>query len=434
MKTRFLGKFWADQDGSATVMSLYMVLIGAVMTGLAIDFQKRQADKTHLQIAVDSVAHAALYSRETMSANEAKSNAVALLNNMLPRKNMQAAVTTADITFGTWDMENETFLANGGSRDAVRVYAGMTESRGNPTPNLILGAIGFSSFNVSAQSTYSTYYPPCFREGFVAEDVVDVQSNNFYGSGFCMHSNTYVSLNSNNTFEAGSIVSMPNLDDLDIPKSGFETNSGLSTALRSGSYRIRILDKLDNIVNGLLAGDPEYLPSGVNDVIGNSVSGTKLEPADFIPGRLYTQSCGGGGKVTFQPGTYQNLVYISNCEVKLSNGIIIEDSVFVTTNTSARSFNSPSGFQLGANDNCATGGGASLVTYGGVSIAADLEVYGGQIIASGDIDFAANANGMQGVSFVAGGSIDSTSNMSMGYCDGDGMEAAFQADYFRMVD
>jgi len=66
----------------------------------------------------------------------------------------------------------------------VRVYAGMTEARGNPTPNLILNAIGFKSFNVAAESIYSTYYPPCFREGFVAEQVVDVQSNNFYGSEF----------------------------------------------------------------------------------------------------------------------------------------------------------------------------------------------------------------------------------------------------------
>jgi len=433
MKKFSFKTFFSEEHGSATIMSLYMVLIGAVMTGLAIDFQKRQADKTHLQIAADSVAHGALYRRETVSAGQAKSDAVALLDRMLPRTNMQPAITTADITFGTWDAENETFLANGGSKDAVRVYAGMTEARGNPTPNLILNAIGFKSFNVAAESIYSTYYPPCFREGFVAEQVVDVQSNNFYGSGFCMHSNTYVSLNSNNTFEAGSIVSMPNLADLDIPKSGFDTNAGLDTALRSGSYRIRILDKLDDIVTGLRAGDPDYLPTGVYDVIGNQVTGTKVEPADMEPGRLYTQSCGGGGKLTFEPGTYSNIVHISNCEVKFSQGVIIEDSVIVTTNTSSRSFNSPSGFQLGANDSCATGGGASLITYGGVSVASDLQVYGGQIIAHGDIDFAANADGMEGVSFVAGGSIDSTSNMNMGYCDGDGMEAAYQADYFRMV-
>ncbi|MEP1199018.1 Tad domain-containing protein [Tateyamaria sp.] len=433
MKKVHFKAFLSDEDGSATVMSLYMVLIGAVMTGLAIDFQKRHADKTHLQIAADSVAHGALYSRETSAAGQAKSDALALLDKMLPRTNMGPAITTADITFGTWDVENETFLANEGSRDAVRVYAGMTEYRGNPTPNLILSAIGFKTFDVAAESIYSTYFPPCFLEGFVAEDVVDVQSNNFYGSGFCMHSNTYVSLNSNNTFEAGSIVSMPNLDDLDIPKSGFDKNAGLSTALRSGSYRIRILDKIDDIVNGLRLGNSDYLPSGIYSIVGNSVSGNKIEPADMEAGRLYTQSCGGGGKLTFESGTYSNIVHISNCEVKFSQGVIIQDSVIVTTSTSSRSFNSPSGFQLGANDNCAAGGGAALITYGGVSVASDLKVFGGQIIAQGDIDFAANANGMEGVSFVAGGSIDSTSNMSMGYCDGEGMEAAFQADYFRMV-
>jgi putative Tad-like protein involved in Flp pilus assembly len=434
MKRFSLKSFLSDESGSATIISLYMVGIGAVMTGLAIDFQKRHADSTHLQIAADSVAHGAIYSRETMPPDAAKANAIQLLDTMLPRTNMQAAITTADITFGDWDPVNETFTPNGGSKDAVRVYAGMTDQRGNPTPNLMLRIVGFSSFNVAADSVYSTYYPPCFREGFVAEDVVDVQSNNFYGSGFCMHSNTYVSLNSNNNFEAGSIVSMPNLDDLDIPRSGFETNEGLETALRSGSYRIRILDRLDTIVASLQAGNTEYLPAGVTDITGNTVSGTKLEPADFVSGKLYTQSCSGGGKVTFEPGTYSNIVYISDCEVKLSNGVIIEDSVFVTTNTGPRSFNSPSGFQLGADDACATGGGATLITYGGFDVAADLEVYGGQILALGDIKFAANADGMEGVSFVAGGTINSTSNMNMGYCAGDGMELAFQADYFRMVD
>lgn len=274
--------------------------------------------------------------------------------------------------------------------------------------------------------------PPCFREGFVAEDIVDVQSNNFYGSGFCMHSNSYVSLNSNNTFEAGSIVSMPNLADLDIPKSGFQRNDGLEAALRSGSYRIRILDRLDDILDGLRDGNMDYLPMGVYSLIANHVSKNKLTPADLAQGRLYTQQCS-GGKVTIEAGLYKDIVYISDCEVKFSQGVIIEDSVFVTTSRSAHSFNSPSGFQLGANDDCAIGGGASLITYGGVSIASGLEVYGGQIIALADIDFAANANGMQGVSFVSGGRIDSTSNMSMGYCNGAGMEAAFQADYFRMV-
>ncbi len=86
----------------------------------------------------------------------------------------------------------------------------------------MLRFVGFDVFNVSVESVYTTYYPPCFNEGFVAQEVVDIQSNNSYTDGFCIHSNTHVSLNQNNFFEPGTVVSMPSLDDLDMPTSGFE--------------------------------------------------------------------------------------------------------------------------------------------------------------------------------------------------------------------
>ena len=86
---------------------------------------------------------------------------------------------------------------------------------------------------------------------------------------------------------------------------------------------------------------------------------------------------------------------------------------------------------MGVDDDCGTGGGAQIVTWGGVRVAANLEMYGSQIIAAGPIDFAANAGGIQGASLVSGATIDGTSNMSFGFC-GTGMEDTFQAEYFRM--
>ena len=70
---------------------------------------------------------------------------------------------------------------------------------------------------------------------------------------------------------------------------------------------------------------------------------------------------------------------------------------------------------------------------GSVNFPANLSIYGSQIIALGDIDFEANANGVEGVSMVAGGQIDSTSNMAMGFCNGSGLENRFEAEYFRVV-
>jgi hypothetical protein len=354
-------------------------------------------------------------------------------SDVLPRPGMAQAITGADITFGRWDPETLTFVEDSGSKDAVRVYAGMTRERGNPTPNILLRIIGFDTFNVAADSIFTRYRPPCFREGFIADDVVNVQSNNFYGTGFCLHSNKYVSINNNNVFEAGSVVSMPDTNDLDMPQGGWESNIGLRAALREGRYRLRALRQLPDLIDGLANNDARYRPKYVTDAQIYYINKRRMTPDDFTPGATHIHTCN-GGKITLGEGNYTNVVFITDCEMKLENGAVMDESIFATRDTGARSVNSPQGFQIGRNDNCAEGGGSSVLTLGGVSVAAGLQSYNGQILAHGDIDFAAQAGGVQGTSFMTYGRIDSTSNMAMGFCNGRGQEELFAANYFRMAD
>lgn len=128
----------------------------------------------------------------------------------------------------------------------------------------------------------------------------------------------------------------------------------------------------------------------------------------------------------------QNTTIVTNCAIKFGQGTILENTVIATTNTGSKSIDSPSSLQIGRNDNCATGGGAQILTMGGVSLAADMRMYGGQIIAKNNVSFAANADGIEGGSIISGGEISGTSNTTMGFC-GDGMEDSFRADYFRLV-
>src|SRR5690606_4956976 len=99
------------------------------------------------------------------------------------------------------------------------------------------------------------------------------------------------------------------------------------------------------------------------------------------------------------------VVIVTDCDVKFSNGAALENSVLATTSTSAKSISAPSGLRLGADDSCAEGGGAQVLTLGGVDVAAGVEFYGGQIVAAADIAFTANADGIEGASLVAGGEI-----------------------------
>ncbi len=444
---RAIRHFARDDAGSGTLLSLFIVAIIIVMAGLAIDFNKAMADRTRLQVAADTAAHAALYSRETMPAAEARTKAINVIDMMLRDDLHGGAVTESDVEFGIWDNDTLTFTASENSLTAVRVFAAKTEERGNAARNLLLNIIGFDTFNVTTQSVYSTYYPPCFTEGFVADGLVDVQSNNSFSEGFCLHSNDHVSVNQDNYFQSGTVVSMPNLADLDMPQSGFEQNDGLEAALRAGIYRIRILNRLPQIIDGLWLGDTTSLPTAgrLQDdgtLIGSEhpidtyamPSALSVDPADFMVGVVNTMQCGGGGKVTMGPGVYQNIAFVSDCEVTFANGVQLEDTLVATTHTGAQSMKSPSGFTLGRNDNCAPGGGSILLTLGGFSVASSLNVFNGQIIALGNIEFAADADGIQGASFVAGGEISGTSNMSMGFCSGAGMENMYRASYFRMID
>ncbi len=432
--------FVKDEEGSATIMSVSFAMIFLVMGGLAVDFNKVISERTQLQIATDTAAHAALYTREDESVATAKTTAMNTITGMLPPHQFGTSpVMQSDVEFGTWDFAQNTFTANANSRSAVRVYSQMNASRDNASNTILLSMIGQDTFDVTVESIYSTYYPPCFTEGFVADGVVDIQSNNSFSDNFCIHSNSYVSLNQNNYFEPGTIVSMPNLDDLDIPNSGFEKNEGLQTALRSGEYRLRIINKLPDIIssfwNGSTENTPDYITAGGIYDLSQELRGNvkNLLPEHFEPNRINRLSCGGSGKITMDPGVYTSMVFISNCEVKFANGVILEDVVVATTDTGANSLNSPSGLEIGRNDNCAVGGGASLMTMGGFHAASSLSVYNGQIIAMRDIEFAANANGIQGASFVSAAKIDGTSNMDMGFCGGAGMEDVYRAPYFRMV-
>ena len=354
-----------------------------------------------------------------------------------------------EIVFGSWDKSTATFTANPDSKTAVRVLAQMTEARNNPSRNLLLSIVGKKSFDVGVESVYSTYFPPCFTEGFVAEEMVDIQSNNSFTDGFCLHSNQYVSLNQNNYFEAGTIVSMPDLADIDMPNSGFEKNDGLQTALRSGAYRMRLLRQLPGIIDSFWSAQAKHLPAYVSpgvlyevserelavpDPDGNKMyKGQGLIPQHFEPYSVNRFNCSGSGKITLKQGIYSNFLLITDCEVKFATDVILEDVVIATTDRGPKSLNTPAGLIIGRNDNCAEGRGATLMTLGGFDAASSLSAYGGQILAMGDITFAANADGVQGVSFVSNGKIDGTSNMNMGYCKNKGMEDAYRANYFRMV-
>ena len=201
---------------------------------------------------------------------------------------------------------------------------------------------------------------------------------------------------------------------------------------------------MDEIWTSLQVGGqhlPDYIkvPSPVH-VTAETISGTNSVQllvdngvADLLSGHIYMIGCGDKGQLAVdKEAIVKDVVILTTCDLDFGQGAVVENSLLMTKSTSKSSVSSASGFQLGRDDNCAADGGSQILTYGGVHVAAGLEVYGSQIIASQDINFSANADGVQGVSFIAGGSIDGTSNANICFCI-TGMERSFELPYFRLA-
>lgn len=433
LKKRMNSEFAQSETGAMTMMGLFLLVAIIMVGGYAVDVGSGVLMRTRLQIATDASAHAALLTRELESEQNAIDAAYDVaMRNMSPDA-FGNVLHDADIVFGDFEYSTRTFTPDPGSRNAVEVTGRLTEETGNAISTYMLQFVGIEAMDISTTSIFTTYHPTCLREGFVAESVVEIQSNNSFSNGFCVHSNNYVSLNSNNYFEPGTVVSMPDVDDIELPNAGMDSNDGLSQALREGSWNIRIIKRLEALITGLELNDPRYAPAYISSSVPVVFTNRNVYQADLVPGRIHTYACTGGASLTIKTGVViENVVIVTSCNIKFEAGVVVQNAVVATRNNGAHSMTAPAGLQIGKNDGCAVGGDAQFVTLGSMDFPADLKIYGSQLLAKYDVYFAANANGIQGAAIVAGGEISGTSNMSMAFC-GTGMENNFHAEYFKLV-
>jgi hypothetical protein len=460
--------FWREEDGAVGGGGLAFIVVSLIIAGLAIDVSNLINQRSHLQLTADTAAHTALYVRNDeliTTPDDAKAEAVAISNMNMPDTTYGDVLDAGDIQFGIWNAASRTFSADPASRTAVRVQTHRDEDGDNEVATFLLKLAGFDSWDVQATAVFETYEPPCLREGFVAEDLVDIQSNNSYFNGFCLHSNDVVSINSNNYFEAGTVVSMPDISDLELPNSGYKTNEGLAEALRYGAMQIRLINALSEvssspwsvgkadmwdflqkatrdgqltditgtprtitIVNGKprqSSGDANEVEASKNLLDRNDKSALRSNAVNYV----YCSSTSTQLAITT---IIQNAVIITNCKVNFGSGGAIENALLATTSTSETSISGSSSARIGKVDDCSAGGGAQLVSLGGMDFAAGVSIHGGQLIGLKEIEFAANGEGLKGVSIISGDTVSGTSNMEMGLC-GTGMGDNLSMDYFRMV-
>jgi hypothetical protein len=415
-------------------MNVQLTIAAMIMGGLAVDVSNAIDARTKLQITADAAAHAALYTRELDTPENARARALALVGDAMPAEIYGTVMDAADISFGSWDAATQAFVPDDSLRDAVLVTTRRQAGKAGALTTFLLGFIGFDAWDIAAQSVFETYFPACFREGIVGEGVVDLRGNNTFDGGTCVHSNARVEVNASSVFETAAVVSMPDKRDIEQSSMAPSSSSGLDEALHDGAYRLRILGRIDEIVEGVQLRTTGYSREYITNSTPVLLSSTTVTETDLVPGRVHRLSCPVGQRMTVSDNlVLQNVVIVTNCPVTFGSGARMENAVLVTTSTDPTSVVAPAGIQIGRNDNCGTGGDAQLVTYGGVEIGAGLKVFGGQILAMGDIGFSADENGIRGAAIVAGGAVYGMEDMHLNYCGGRGMENNFEAAYFRLA-
>lgn len=455
MRLSHNSKFLSNTDGSITILGLFFLVACIAVAGLGLDVMHAMSTRTHLQVAGDSAAHAALISRQNFSEAESKAIGVSVAKMALPTGKYGNSIQTSDIQFGRWDAEKKSFTASAGEDDAVLVDVQQAAARNNALGMYFLRFAGIWSMDVSWQSVFETYVPTCMREGFVADLKVDVTTGNTYTPGFCIHANTYVELNNDNTFHDGVIVSMPDKNDIVLPSDGTSSNTGLSKALRDGAYELNVMRRIEEFIAGLQDKNSDYYRSYITNsevldiscvlsgkgCLGADEPGlTQIEMA-WEEGRIHNVTCTKPSdflQVKSSTNTpFRNGILITNCQVKLNDYQAFENMVLVSTNTNTQAdgyaVTAASNFRLGRDDNCAAGNDAQILTYGAVKIAQSFESYGGQIIAGENIVFTADAVGISGISLIAGGEIRGTTDSVIGFCGGAQMDNSFLPEYFRMA-
>ncbi|MBF9030474.1 hypothetical protein HKCCE3408_08710 [Rhodobacterales bacterium HKCCE3408] len=426
------------QDGTMTVFGLFMFMVCCGIGGIALDLGNAIRLRTHLQIAADSAAHAALVARVTDNATEAEAilEGIAVAARTLPGTTVTDIIRPEDFQFGIWDEATRTFTPVDGEDDAVLVDANRIAARGNAIRTYLLRFLGPNDLDLRRVSVVATFIPTCFREGFVAESYVDMTSNSFYERGFCVHSNGHVAFNNNSVFQDGAIVSMPDRRDVVLPSAGMTSNEGLADALRDGYYTIDVEARINNMVAALADPTSELYPSFLTSNIPVTVSHNQALDLDtWQEGRIHQITCNSSNQSVRIPNNLvlRNGVILTNCEVSIGETSALEDAWIITTSTSVDSVGGAANIRFGLNDDCEPGGGVQVMTLGGVRTPNGLALFGSRIAAVGPVKFTSDVGGLDGVSIISETSIDGTAGGHVGFCGEDGLPNLYDPEFFRIV-
>jgi Flp pilus assembly protein TadG len=374
---QLLQRFARRDDGAVAIIVALVLPVTLGMVAL-VEASRVYTVKNQLQITADAAAMASV--KQVPSATAVTSTAMDFAHRNMPADGQFGDVLLEqDAVMGHWDVGTRVFTAGGGPANAVRVV-----TRGE-MPLFFAAALrsthaAFSdtpmSYSPAAQAIALIRLDKCYRNGFVAGGIVEMNSSNSFDSGFCVYGRQGVTVNSANTFAPGTEVGMVDLATLDAT---LDHNPGLEEALVEKDISAPIAGEATQLLDDLLAGTgpmPAYITS--------TVTVSEL-PASPQAGTLYHVT--GPVDLKLSGGLLQSIGIISDQSIRIRSNSDLRNVLL----GSRGSVDIDSNVEIGDVDFCQTGDGSSLIVSAGgvtgeqVETGSNIALHGVQMVSDGDI-------------------------------------------------
>ena len=428
--------FIRDEAGVATIWSLFWCVAMIFFAGVVIDSTDGLRHRTMLQATADSAALAGAI--ELPDRKSARDTAVLYARGNMRDEAHGRVLDPMDVYIGKWDAENNELDQTSAAPDAIMVTTWRGEANVNPVPVTFLRMLGLDAFNVRAQAVAQRYIPDCLRNGLIATNEVHISSNNHFTRDICIHGERGVKIQSGNTYDPGVVVSMYDIETLQLPTSGYTSNEGLREALREAGRIPRDPNHVDEIMLSFL--DPDYAgqPSYINPNNEVQIVDEKFNLDEAKPHHIYHVQCKPNKNAKIPSNAVvQHVVIIADCELHIGTDATVMNAVLGSRSggngsTDKANVKASAKVQLGAPDNCADGGGVQIYSNATIHTASSTKIDGVQMVAAGDIELGAQDYGINGISAQSGDNITLTSNNIFGLCQG-GVPDHFVMWYYRLV-
>ncbi len=473
--------FVNGEAGAGTAFGLFIFVSIAMCLGLALDFTNTWRNRTYLSASVDIAAHAGAVA---IANGATTAEAIAEIEEIV-EFNMPTSLfgnvlnATTDVTFASYDPDDggfDSFSPADPNSVIVEVYR--NKNRNNPVATYLMNFLGFDAFNVEAISAavYDASLACNHSDGIYGKGQVTLTSQTDVGAGFCIHSEDFVWLPQQNTFQPGAYVTMPDLDDCKT-KCVDSANPGIVAGeahMVFGDFGDKITttyaafegdigssgtkydffhdDPLDASDPEITLGDTTELISvaglhtipSLGDVI--ELTNTEIMSMEELPsGLVYVVDCSDNGngpktRIEFSDSSVKmdGSVLLSDCSYEFEDGASIESSVIITTRDASNAVIS-SGSDVTIGDphlTCDHTGRSYIMSASKVSVPAEFVLSNVTLVVDDDVHIAsATSSGVisYGFAIYATGTIKVAAQHTFRSCGAPPSDIAPEANVLRLV-